>query len=158
MGFFDSIRKGLTKTRERLGGAFGKILTIGRKIDEELLDEIEETLIRADLGPRFAMQIVDDLRAKYKAREIEHADEIVSFLKDEITRGLTEASCELQMPADGPAVLMLVGVNGTGKTTTAAKLAQRYAADGKRVLLAAADTFRAAAGEQLELWAERLGV
>ena len=157
-GLFRSVKKGLTKTRNKLSGALNAILTIGRKIDDDVLDEIEEALILSDLGPRLAMEITEDIRAKYKAREIRQVEEIFEFLQSDLSEKLLKKDIAIAMAHAGPTVIMLVGVNGTGKTTTAAKLAHRLRRDGCSVLLAAADTFRAAAGEQLDIWAGRIGV
>lgn len=157
-GVFSSIAKGLSKTRNRLGGALSSILTIGRKVDEEFLEELEDAIITADVGPRLAMELVDEVRAKYKSREIKDADEIINFIKSGIVEHLSRKEISLNRAAEGPTVILMVGVNGTGKTTTTAKLARKFADEKQKVLLAAADTFRAAAGEQLHIWAERLGV
>ncbi|MHC4871033.1 MAG: signal recognition particle-docking protein FtsY [Planctomycetota bacterium] len=153
-----SIKSGLNKTRDKINGTFNAILTIGRKVDEDFLEELEDALINSDVGPRLALEIVEDIRTKYKLREIKKADEIIDFIKNDLTCRLTEKNISLCKSSDGPTVIMLIGVNGSGKTTTAAKLARRYRQEGKKVLLAAADTFRAAAGEQLDIWADKVGV
>ncbi|GAG37103.1 unnamed protein product, partial [marine sediment metagenome] len=127
--------------------------------DEALLEELEEALILADAGPRLAMQIVDRIREKYRNKEIENAEDILDFLKDMLAEGLApEEEMRLARNPDGPTVVLFVGVNGTGKTTTTAKLACFLKDQGRTVLLAAADTFRAAASEQLDIWAKRVGV
>ncbi|MHC4884120.1 MAG: signal recognition particle-docking protein FtsY [Planctomycetota bacterium] len=153
-----SVKQGLSRTRETLSGAFSSIMAIGRKVDEAFLEELEEALIVADVGPRLAMEMTEDVRRRYKNREIQEADEIVRFLKGDLVDKLVEKDLTLGKAENGPTVIIFVGVNGTGKTTTTAKLAWRYAQEGQKVLLAAADTFRAAAGEQLDIWAQRLGV
>ncbi|MCX7021078.1 MAG: signal recognition particle-docking protein FtsY [bacterium] len=146
MGFFQA----LAKTRDRLDRALRKL--VGNRLGDEAADELEEALILADAGPAVAAGLVERLRELYTGDGTDP--------RELLARLVAESLPPVPPPYDGPPpeVLLLVGVNGTGKTTTAAKLAARYARDGKRVLLAAADTYRAAAGEQLEVWAERAGV
>ncbi|MCC8191057.1 MAG: signal recognition particle receptor subunit alpha, partial [Planctomycetes bacterium] len=158
MGFFDSLRSGLRKTRDVLFMDVKDVFRIGRRVDETLLSELEERLILADVGPRLAAEIVAEVRLRYQNKEIEKAEEILDFLKDSLSRGLSGETAAIARNPDGPTVILLVGVNGTGKTTTTAKLAKYLKARGDTVLLAAADTFRAAAGEQLDIWAGRIGV
>jgi fused signal recognition particle receptor len=155
---FGSIRKGLARTRNRLGSALGGVLTGRRKVDEAFLEELEEALIASDVGPRLAVELADRVRQEFKTKQPEDGDDILALLRSEIEAGLRQHECPLIRSIEGPTVILLVGVNGTGKTTTAAKLARQFRDDGEKVLLAAADTFRAAAGEQLDIWAERLGV
>lgn len=158
MGFFDTIRSGLKKTRNLFTGV-KNIFSLGRKVDETLLSELEESLILADVGPRLAAGVVEEIRVKYKKKEIEKAEDILGFLKTMLSMGLSpEESSLLARNPDGPTLILMVGVNGTGKTTTTAKLARYLKDRGEKVILAAADTFRAAAGEQLDIWAERVGV
>ncbi|MFH0912007.1 MAG: signal recognition particle-docking protein FtsY [Planctomycetota bacterium] len=157
-GFFQGIRAGLAKTRDKLSHALRAVFAVGRKVDEDLLTELEEVLIAADLGPRLASELVEEVRRQYKLRAIETSGEIVEFLKESLVHSLSASGVELARAPDGPTVILMIGVNGTGKTTTIAKLAHRFRGEGRRVLLAAADTFRAAAVEQLERWAERVGV
>ena len=159
MGFFSVIKAGLKKTRDLLAGAAG-LFGLGRAIDDGLLASLEESLVLADVGPRLAAEIVEDIRQRWRRREITEASEIPAFLKAELAKSLaTEAGRGLAVnPSGGPTVILLVGVNGTGKTTTTAKLALHLKERGHRALLAAADTFRAAAGEQLDMWASRVGV
>ncbi len=159
MGFFSKLKAGLAKTHKFLNTPVSEVFRFRRKIDEALLEELEEALILADVGPRFATEIGQQLREKWKKREIQHAEEILAHLKKMLAAGLTgDRPADLARAATGPTVVMLVGVNGTGKTTTTAKLASLLKSEGRRVLLAAADTFRAAAGEQLDTWAGRVGV
>ncbi|MCD8140461.1 MAG: signal recognition particle-docking protein FtsY [Planctomycetaceae bacterium] len=159
MGFFDKIRSGLKKTRDFLFTDVRDIFRIGRRVDETLLAELEERLVLADVGPRIAAEVVEEIRLKYKNKEIEKAEDILDFLKEMLSRGLTEdANDSLARNPDGPTLVLMVGVNGTGKTTTTAKLARFLKDRGDKVILAAADTFRAAAGEQLDIWASRVGV
>ncbi len=156
--FLSRIKAGLRKTHEVLNTPVQDLVR-RRRIDEALLDELEEALILADVGARAAVDLVDQLRQKYKNKEIEHTDDILDFLKSMLAEGLAdETRMRLARAAEGPTVVLLVGVNGTGKTTSTAKLAHLLKQEGHAVLLAAADTFRAAAGEQLEIWARRVGV
>ncbi|MBN2711080.1 MAG: signal recognition particle-docking protein FtsY [Planctomycetes bacterium] len=158
-GFFSKLKAGLKKTREVLTMDVRDLVKIGRKVDENLLEELEEKLILADVGPRFSMEIVDDIRKKYKDKEIENSDDILDFMEQMLAdRLFSESQMKLLKAESGPTVILLVGVNGTGKTTTTAKLAKYLTGTGHSVLLAAADTFRAAAGEQLDIWASRVGV
>ena len=159
MGFFDAIRRGLRKTRDILFMDVKDIFRIGRRIDEDLLGELEERLILADVGPRLATEVVEEIRVKFKKKEIEKAEDIPAFLKEMLSYGLaSEEGGSLAKSESGPTLILMVGVNGTGKTTTTAKLARFLKDRGDKVLLAAADTFRAAAGEQLDIWAGRVGV
>ena len=151
MGFFDKLAAGLRKTRENI--AYG---LSGKKLSDEFYDGLEESLILADAGAETAGTIVEELRAEIKERHILDADEAIEALKEIVVRHV-EAPCELALTGR-PAVILLIGVNGAGKTTTAGKLANLYRKQGKSVLLAAADTFRAAAADQLKIWAERAGV
>ncbi len=162
MAFFrktlDKLAKGLNRTREKLLGSIQSVLTLGRKIDDKLLDELEEKLIEGDLGVNTAMQICDDLRQAYRDKRIATAEDVVPFLKDEIKQYWPEADRSITFAESGPTVILVAGVNGAGKTTSIAKLAYLFKAAGKTVCLAAADTFRAAAVEQLTIWSERIGV
>jgi signal recognition particle-docking protein FtsY len=158
MGFFDKIKRGLKKTREILFMDVRDVFRIGRRVDEELLNELEERLILADVGPRLAAEVVDEIRVKYKKKEIEKSEDILEFLKNMLSEGLAPDEESLAKSSEGPTLILMVGVNGTGKTTTTAKLAKFLKQQGYKVLLAAADTFRAAAGEQLDIWAGRVGV
>jgi len=159
MGFLNLLRAGLAKTRGLLAGAAGW-LGLGRPIDEALLSGLEERLVVADVGPRLAAALVEDIRQRWRRREIAQASDILAFLKAELARGLApDGDRRLAAnPDGGPSVVLVVGVNGAGKTTTTAKLALHLQGQGHQVLLAAADTFRAAAGEQLGKWADRVGV
>ncbi len=159
MGFFDKIRSGLKKTRDILFMDVRDVFRIGRRVDDELLAELEESLIKADVGPRIAIEVVDEIRDKYLNKEIENAGDILEYLKKMLSEGLQGEGAEnINKSSDGPTLILMVGVNGTGKTTTTAKLAKFLKDGGANVILAAADTFRAAAGEQLDIWANRVGV
>ena len=155
MGFFDKLGAGLKKTRESIFGAITGMVNAG-EINDELYDDLEEQLILADTGADVAMELVEELRAAARAQHLRSGAEALDALKDIIRRHL-EAEDAMRM--DGrPAVILVIGVNGVGKTTSIAKLAHLYKGQGKSVLLAAGDTFRAAAAEQLEVWAGRAGV
>ena len=157
MGLFDRLKSGLGKTR---GGFTGKITSLltGRKIDEDLFDELEEALIEADLGISTAMNLMDTLRDRVKAEKIKESERLKPILVEEIESILNEGQKPLTLEKGNLKVILVTGVNGVGKTTTIGKMAARYKNDGYKVLLCAADTFRAAAAEQLSMWAERTGV
>ncbi|MBQ1252396.1 MAG: signal recognition particle-docking protein FtsY [Firmicutes bacterium] len=157
MGLFDRLKSGLGKTR---GGFTGKITSLltGRKIDEDLFDELEEALIEADLGISTAMNLMDTLRDRVKEEKIKESERLKPILVEEIETILNEGQKPLQLEKGTLKVVLVTGVNGVGKTTTIGKMAARYKNDGYKVLLCAADTFRAAAAEQLSMWADRTGV
>ena len=148
---------GLARTRKRLMGSLRSLL-VGRKIDDELLDELEEQLILADIGVATAMRIRDDLQTAFKEQKLEKGDEVIDFLKAEMKQYWPAADRSVRFAANPPTVILVAGVNGTGKTTSVAKLAYLFKSEGKKVCLAAADTFRAAAVEQLTIWSDRIGV
>lgn len=155
MGFFDKLKDGLAKTRKNIAERVESVFK-GRKIDAETLEELEEALILADLGIKAATEITDFLKDKAKKGETGDAGDIKLYLKEEMKAMLGPPE-PLRVNGARPYVIMAVGVNGVGKTTTIGKLSERFASEGKSVLLAAADTFRAAAIEQLELWAKKTG-
>ena len=150
MGFFDKIKKGLEKTRRQMGGIFAEFT--GE--NEEFYEELEDSLILADAGAAAASRAVAQLREKVRDESLLGQDEVRAALVEILADALRVGSFELKLETK-PSVILMVGVNGVGKTTTIGKLAARYTAEGKNVLLAAADTFRAAAAEQLTVWAER---
>ncbi len=152
MGFFDKIKAGLEKTRRQMGGVFAEFT--GE--NEEFYDELEEALIVADSGADTAFKAVSALREKVRDEGLIGKAEIRGALVDILTELLSVGSFELKLDTK-PSVILMVGVNGVGKTTTIGKLAARYVSEGKKILLAAGDTFRAAAAEQLTVWAERSG-
>ncbi len=157
MGFFGRMRSALQKTAAVLNTPMGELLR-ARRLDEDLLEELEEALILADVGPRVAMDLVEQIRDRFRRKEIQKAEDVLAFFKEMLAEGLhSEDEMRLARNDQGPTVILLVGVNGTGKTTTTAKLARFLQNQGHSVLLAAADTFRAAAGEQLDIWAGRVG-
>lgn len=131
---------------------------LGRELDSDLIDELEEALILADVGVGAATQIVEDLRQAYRDKVIQKGDDLVSRLKSDMTEQMLQDTVHLNENPDGLTVVMVVGVNGTGKTTSIGKLAQFLKKQGKSVMVAAGDTFRAAAAEQLEIWSKRAGV
>ena len=155
---FGKLKNGLQKSRQKINDSLKTVLTLGRKIDEQLLEELEEQLISDDLGVETTLQIIEDLRQAYKEKKIATAEEVVPFLKEELISQWPLRDRQLQWAATPPTVIMVAGVNGTGKTTSVAKLAYLLNAQGKKVVLAACDTFRAAAVEQLSIWSERTGV
>ena len=160
MGFFDRLKKGLTKTRDNFTNKIEKLVLGYADIDDDLLDEIEETLIMADVGVETTERLMTAVRKGIKKKEINGPEDLVPFLEARITELLTqgEDADAMHMAAEGPTVMLVIGVNGAGKTTTIGKLAAYYQAQGKSVMLAAADTFRAAAIDQLQVWGDRAGV
>ena len=156
MGFFSKIAEGLKKTKDSLMGKIDQVLTSFGKVDEELFEELEETLIMADVGTVTAIRICEELRKRVKAGAVTDVNAVRTLLKEIIAEMLSGDS-ELNLSTK-PAIILVIGVNGVGKTTTIGKMANNLRQDGKKVLLAAADTFRAAAIEQLEIWADRANV
>jgi fused signal recognition particle receptor len=154
----NKLAAGLAKTRKKLAEGVLAVLTLGRRIDEDLLDELEQQLIEADVGVATATQICQDLRQAYKEKRIAKAEEVIPFLKSEIKNYWGPDDRSVHFADPGPTVILVAGVNGTGKTTSVAKLAYAFKDSGKKVCLAAADTFRAAAVEQLTIWSQRIGV
>lgn len=157
MSFFEKLKQGLTRTKEAITGKVNEVFSNFRKVDENLLEELEEALILSDVGAETATKIVDNLRKRIKLEKIEDSEKVKDALKEEIYKILTEKDNSLNLSTK-PAIMLVVGVNGAGKTTSIGKIAANLKAEGKKVLVAAADTFRAAAIEQLEVWTERAGV
>ncbi len=155
MGLFSKIKEGLKKTRENVSSSIDKMLHSFQKIDEELFEELEELLVLGDVGVPTAERICEECRKQVKERRISDPKEIYGLIQ-EITAGMMRGGEELDVSTK-PSVILVIGVNGVGKTTSIGKLAFRLKNEGKRVILAAADTFRAAAIEQLEVWAQRSG-
>lgn len=156
-GFFKRLLSGLEKTKKQLVSKVEEI-TSGRKVDESLFEELEEVLIEADCGVTTAMFLVDQLRERAREEKVTEAEELRRMLKEEMVNLLERNAEPLKTPTHTPYVIMMVGVNGAGKTTTIGKLAYRFKQEGAKVLLAAGDTFRAGAIEQLGVWANRVGV
>ena len=155
MGFFDKIKAGLTKTREALSNTLGNVFTAS-EIDDDFFDELEESLILADLGMDTAIRAVSQLRQRIRNDSLKTVEEAREALKDILTDMLSVGDTALDL-STSPSVVLVVGVNGVGKTTTIGKIAKQLTDQGKKVLLVAADTFRAAAADQLEIWAGRSG-
>jgi fused signal recognition particle receptor len=155
-GFFAKLKEGLTKTRNSITGRVDELIKYYREIDDDFFDELEETLIIADVGVQTTDEIITYIRKKVKDEKIGDAAKIKGILKEKIASILEKDAHGIELPS--PTVILVVGVNGVGKTTTIGKLASRYRKEGKSILVAAADTFRAAAGEQLEVWCKRAEV
>lgn len=153
----EKLKSGLSKTKGNLLGKISQAVRLHKKIDQELLDELEEILIKADVGPSTTAKIVEGLKKEATKNKIEDSEKVTDLLKDQVASILTAGEASSN-DLCSPHVIMMVGVNGTGKTTSIAKLAKDFKNQGKKVLVAACDTFRAAAGEQLGIWAERVGV
>jgi len=157
-GAFDKLKKSLTKTKDRIMGQISQVVR-RRKIDDDLLDEIEEILIEADVGVKATMRLIESIKDKARERKLSEGEEVIGLLKEEIADILTRNGGPLIKDEDNqPVVWLVVGVNGVGKTTTIGKLAMRFAGEGKKVIIAACDTFRAAAIDQIAIWAERSDV
>ncbi|MBM7854391.1 fused signal recognition particle receptor [Desulfohalotomaculum tongense] len=158
MGFFDRLKKSLSKTRKSFVEKVEQVV-IGRKnIDEELYEELEEVLIQADVGVNTALELVERVREGVKLRNVSDPARLKDIFQEEVEYLIGDKTTPININPDGLTVILVVGVNGTGKTTTIGKLAHYFKKQGKKVLLAAGDTFRAAAIDQLEIWGERVGV
>jgi fused signal recognition particle receptor len=153
---FEKLARGLSKTKQRFVGGLRSMLS-GRKLDAELLDELEAMLIQADIGVASAMKIIEDLQEASRAGRVKSGDDVIEFLKAELKTYWPECDRSIHFAEGGPTVILVAGINGAGKTTSIAKLAYQFHREGKKVVLAAADTFRAAAVEQLTIWADRIG-
>ncbi len=156
MGFFDRIKAGLSKTRDALGSTLGSVFSGFSELDDDFFDELEESLILADLGVETATKATDRLRRVIREQHLKTAEEAKTALKDILVQMLDVGSTELNL-STMPAVILVIGVNGVGKTTTIGKIAKQLTDSGRKVLLIAGDTFRAAAADQLEIWAGRSG-
>ncbi len=156
--FFERIKRGLRKTQEAFSGRIRSILFAFRKLDDATLDEIEEALLAADVGVEATAKITEGLREAYRKKEIQTADQVLDHLKRDLKNRLTQKGNDILSAPSPPTVILVAGVNGTGKTTSIAKLARIFTEEGKTVVLCAGDTFRAAAVDQLATWAKRLGV
>ena len=154
MGFFDKLKNGLGKTRDSLSDKMNNVFSSFRKVDEELLEELEEILIMSDIGVETSVEIIGNLRDRIKKEKITDEDGVKNALKEEMQKILDETKNDLDL-SKKPTVILVVGVNGVGKTTSIGKIANRIKKEGKEVIVAAADTFRAAAVEQVEIWAKR---
>ena len=157
MGLFSKLKESLSKTKASINEKFENVIKSFKNVDEELFEELEEVLITADLGVNTSMEIIERLRSAAKEKKIVDSRELKGELNQILTEILAEGDNQIKLEGT-PAVVMVIGVNGVGKTTSVGKIANLYASRGKSVLIAAADTFRAAAIEQLEVWAERANV
>lgn len=156
MGFFDKLKNGLNKTKKSFDEKINNVFSNFRKVDEEFLDELEEILIMSDIGMDTSIKIIENLRERIKKEKIQDETEVKQALREEMQKILDVTDISLHLNTK-PSVILVIGVNGVGKTTSIGKIANRLAKDGKKVVVAAADTFRAAAVEQLEIWAKRSG-
>ncbi len=156
MGFFEKLKNGLSKTKTSINEKINNVLSSFRKVDEDLLEELEEALIMSDVGMETSEKIISELRDKIKKEKIEDVEEVKKSLREIIKNILDSVDSSLHLETT-PSIILVVGVNGVGKTTSIGKIANRLKNDGKKVVIAAADTFRAAAVEQLEIWANRAG-
>ncbi len=154
----EGIKRGLAKTHDRLAKGLGGIFAFARRLDDSVCDELEELMIGADMGVQATAEIIEDIRAAHKEGKIKDTANLKDYLKAELKQILGESDIDIRMADHPPTVILVAGVNGSGKTTSIAKLAKHFHDDGKKVLLAASDTFRAAAVEQLDIWRRRIGV
>jgi fused signal recognition particle receptor len=157
INFFEKIKNGLTKTRNALTKNLDNLIFGRRVLDKELFDELEELLISADMGPQFTYDLIDDVKQRVSRNELQNVQEIKKILQERMISILQKMEKPLSIPKGKPFIIMTIGVNGSGKTTTIGKLANSLKSDGYEVMLVAADTFRAAAVEQLEVWGQRVG-
>ncbi|MDF2564067.1 MAG: signal recognition particle-docking protein FtsY [Massilibacillus sp.] len=156
MGFFDKLKNGLETTRKNFTEKIEQIIVGYAKIDNELLDDLEEALIMADVGVKTSTKLMEEIRKGIKSKEIKTPEDLRPFIQEKISTLLNEDEDTIIIAENSPTVIIVVGVNGVGKTTTIGKLGNYYKKQGKTVMLAAADTFRAAAIDQLEIWGERI--
>ena len=156
MGFFEKLKRGMNKTKNAFDEKINDVFKSFRKVDEDFLDELEEILIMSDIGVDTSVEIINNLRNKIKKEKLQDEEDVKKALREEMQNILDVTDVSLHLNTK-PSVILVVGVNGVGKTTSIGKIANRLVKDGKKVVVAAADTFRAAAVEQLEIWAARAG-
>ena len=156
MGFFDKLKQGLTKTKDSINEKINDVFSNFRKVDEDFLEELEEVLIMSDIGVETSTKMIQNLRERIKKEKIEDEEQVKEALREEIQKILEISDNTLKLETK-PSVILVIGVNGVGKTTSIGKIAAKLSREGKKVVIAAADTFRAAAVEQLEIWAKRAG-
>ncbi|MBR5867825.1 MAG: signal recognition particle receptor subunit alpha, partial [Clostridia bacterium] len=156
MGLFQKIKEGLTKTRNNMSSVFGNLFSSLRPVDEDMMEELTDALIMADVGVELTEEIIDQLRDRIKEKRLKDSGEVKTELCDILTGILKAGEGDFKLTTK-PSVILVIGVNGVGKTTTIGKLAGNFVREGKKVLLAAGDTFRAAASEQLTIWSDRAG-
>ena len=156
MGFFEKLKRGMNKTKNAFDEKINDVFKSFRKVDEDFLDELEEILIMSDIGVDTSVEIINNLRNKIKKEKLQDEEDVKKALREEMQNILDVTDVSLHLNTN-PSVILVVGVNGVGKTTSIGKIANRLVKDGKKVVVAAADTFRAAAVEQLEIWAARAG-
>ena len=156
MGFFSKLKEGLSKTKNSFNEKMNNVFSNFRKVDEELLEELEEVLIMSDVGMDTSLEIISNLRDRIKKEKIEDEEDVKRVLREEMLKLLDVGNNDLRLETT-PSIILVVGVNGVGKTTSIGKIANKLVKEGKKVVIAAADTFRAAAVEQLEIWANRVG-
>ena len=157
-GLFDRLKSGLSKTHEGFINRVERLVLRKNKVDDDLLDSLEELYIQGDIGPTTTMELMDGLRDAISRGQVGSPEGVLSYLRRQAEEILAGSGGHITMPSEGPTVILVVGTNGSGKTTTVAKLGSRLQREGKKVVLAAADTFRAAASEQLEVWGKRSGL
>lgn len=157
-GFFEKLKSGLTKTRKNITDRIENLIKSTNNLDEMFWEELEEILIQADCGVGVAVDMVEEMRATVKKNKLDDPALVMGLLQEEVVKLLGSDAAPLNIPGDELAVILVVGVNGSGKTTSIAKLAYRFKSEGRRVVLSAGDTFRAAAIDQLQIWADRIGV
>ena len=156
MGFFEKLKQGMNKTKSAFDEKINNVFKSFRKVDEDFLDELEEILIMSDIGVDTSVEIINNLRNRIRKEKLQDEEDVKKALREEMQKILDVTDISLHLNTK-PSVILVVGVNGVGKTTSIGKIANRLAKDGKKVVVAAADTFRAAAVEQLEIWANRAG-
>lgn len=158
MGLFDRLKQGLARTREKLATGLRSVLRVGQRIDDGTLKRLEDAMLSADFGPATATKLIDVVRKGWKAGEIVEEQQVTEYLRTHIVSLFPDEDRSIRFAASGPTVVLVTGINGSGKTTSVAKLGQHFTQAGKKVILGACDTFRAAAVEQLSIWSQRVGV